>query len=141
MKLMARKRRAISHTGSVLVIIKHIHSAVIIASILLASEAPVRAESHIGILGYWINDTGTLIHVAECDKRICASITSGQDAGTIIAEVSNTGPEHRGILIDHMNDENYDGTLTVKGEALEVRTCIFSIYCPYVQRWQKLDER
>lgn len=122
-------------------IIKNMYSAVFIVSILLASETPVRAGTPIGILGYWLNDSGTLIHVAESDDRICASTASGPDAGTIIAVVSNTRPEHRGILIDHINDEIYEGILTVKGKALEVRTCIFSVYCPYVRRWRKFNEQ
>ncbi|NDV86615.1 DUF2147 domain-containing protein [Aurantimonas aggregata] len=103
-----------------------------IVSFGLAGTASAEA-----ITGDWLTENGERVTVAPCGNGFCSTVATGTYQGQRIAEVSGAGPEYPGTITDPRAGKTYKGSMTVRGDALDLKGCLMEMFCKTVQSWRR----
>lgn len=112
-----------------------------LASALILISAPSYASQ--GVIGYWQEPTGSVIHVAPCGEYVCATLVALNPNAPEKTDGMNPDPRSRsrplcglligqhftaddrradgGTLYDPKSGKTYRGTMTAEGTTLALR--------------------
>ncbi len=89
------------------------------------------------IVGSWKTELGDTAEIASCGSGYCIILKSGRHAGKQIGTFAGRNGSYEGKITDPDANKTYDGSVTVSGNALELKGCVLKVVCES-QTWPRL---